>query len=89
VIDYVWDEKKRLSNLAVHGVDFADAVRFEWDTARVERDERYDYGETRFIALGRIGPRLHVLVFTPRAGQVRIISLRKANDREARRYEKA
>jgi uncharacterized protein len=50
-------------------------------------DTRPDYGEPRFIALGLIGNRPHVMVFTPRGDMVRIISLRKANAREITRYE--
>jgi hypothetical protein len=84
---YIWDEGKRAANLAVHGIDFAQALQFEWDTALIAPDTRHDYGESRFIAVGRIGPRLHVIVFTPRAGKVRLISLRKANKREIQRYE--
>jgi uncharacterized DUF497 family protein len=83
-----WDEAKRAANLARHGVDFAAVVRFDWDNAQLTADIRRDYGELRYIAVGRIGPRLHVLVFAPRAELIRIISLRKANAREVRRYEK-
>jgi len=85
---YVWDEAKRAANLAVHGVDFAAAMRFDWETAEATPDTRRDYGEARFIAVGRIGIRLHVLIYMPRGGLVRTISLRKANDRETMRYEK-
>jgi uncharacterized protein len=46
-----------------------------------------DYGERRFQALGLIAGRLHALVFTPRAGLVHVISLRKANRREIKLYE--
>ncbi len=83
-----WDEAKRAANLVRHGVDFAAVVRFDWDNAQLTADTRRDYGELRYIAVGRIGPRLHVLVFAPRAELIRIISLRKANAREVRRYEK-
>jgi hypothetical protein len=50
-------------------------------------DTRRDYGETRYIALGHIGDRVHSLVFTPRGDALHVISLRKANRREVRRYE--
>jgi uncharacterized protein len=83
-----WDEAKRAANLARHGVDFAAVVRFDWDKAQLAPDTRRDYGELRLIAVGRIGPRVHVLVFTPRAELIRIISLRKANAREVKWYEK-
>ena len=84
---YVWDDAKRAANLAVHRVDFTAAMHFDWETAQATPDTRRDYGEPRFIAVGRIGIRLHVLVYTPRGGLLRIISLRKANQREISRYE--
>ena len=83
-----WDEQKRMTNLAIHGVDFAQAGLFDWTTAVREPDLRRDYGEERIEATGMIGLRLHVMVFTPRAGQIRIISLRKANSREQARWER-
>ncbi len=46
-----------------------------------------DYPETRIIALGFLGERLHVICFTPIDGGARIISFRKANRREVRYYE--
>jgi hypothetical protein len=75
-----WNEKLR-------GISFAVAGRFEWRTAMVIADTRRDYGEPRFRALGVIDGRLHSLVFTPRAEGVRVISLRRVNRREVRRYE--
>ena len=83
---YEWDETKREANLAKHDVDFASALEFDWQTARVYEDARLGYGERRFRALGLIEGRIHALVFTRRESHVRIISLRKANQREARRY---
>ncbi len=87
-VQYIWNEAKRSINQATHGIDFTAAYRFEWDTARIDPDTRHKYGEQRFVALGRIGLRIHVLVFTPRGEAVRVISLRKANQREIGRYEK-
>lgn len=65
------------------------AAGFDWTGALTLEDTRRDYGEQRFQALGFIKDRLHMLVYTPRAGRIHIISLRKANDRERRRYAKA
>lgn len=79
-----WDDAKRRSNLAKHGVDFAAADEFEWDTALTVTDPRHD--EARFVSIGFIGERLHVLVWTMRESRRRIISLRKTNPRETRRY---
>ena len=77
-----WDEAKRQANLAKHGVDFAMADGFDWSSATNEPDLRRDYGEERFKAVGFIGERLHVAIYTPRGGVRRLISLRKANGRE-------
>lgn len=82
-----FDPAKSERNLAERGISFDQAAEFEWDTALVVEDLRQDYGERRFRALGLIAGRLHALVFTPRAGSVHVISLRKANRRETRRYE--
>jgi uncharacterized DUF497 family protein len=85
---YRWDDDKHAPNLTTHGIDFAAAMSFEWEQALIWRDLRRDYGERRFLALARIEGRVHLMVFTPRGGYLRIISLRKANRREARRHEK-
>lgn len=87
-VRYSWDEAKNRANAEKHDVGFQVAHGFVWRTALVTEDDRYDYGEDRYIALGRIGGRLHVLVFALRDGAVRIISLRKANQREIAFYEK-
>ncbi len=63
------------------------ALRLDWATALVAEDLRKDYGERRFQAVGFIGERLHVVLFTPRPPALHVISLRKANKREEARYE--
>ena len=83
---YELDETKRKKNLANHGVDFSAIESFDWEQAIVERDERRDYAEARYAALGPIDGRLHVVVFTIRGGNYRIISLRKANKREVAKW---
>ena len=83
---FTWDERKHAVNLAKHGVDFAVVERFAFDTALVIIDDRKDYGEVRYRALGMIDGHLHALVFTTRGGRTRVISLRRANDRERRNY---
>lgn len=83
---YEWDEDKRLSNIAKHNIDFVDVVWFDWETAKISEDKRKSYGETRFICYGLIHGRLMVLCFTMRADNMRIISLRKANQREVEYY---
>lgn len=87
---YEWDEAKRRSNLAKHGVDFDRVREFEWRTAIAFVDDREDYGELREIAIGFIGVRLHVLALTRRGEDtIRVIMLRKATAGEVRKYEKA
>ena len=85
--DVCFDPAKNERNIASRGISFEVAERFEWDTALIAEDLRKEYGEPRFQALGLILGRLHAMVFTPRAGKVHVISLRKANRREMRRYE--
>ena len=84
---YEWDENKRAANLAKHGVDFADAGRFDWSLAIEATDDRSNYGKERWVALGLIGSRLHVLTYTVRGENMRLISLRKANRHEREYYE--
>jgi len=81
-----WDEAKRAASLAKHGIDFSLAEQFDFEGARIGPDARRDYGEPRFIALGLIGTRCFVLIFTMRGETVRVISLRKANAREIKSY---
>lgn len=80
--DYEWDAAKAAQNMAKHGVPFDAVTGFDWRTAIEAEDTRYDYGETRFQALGKIAGRYHVLVYAWRGGRIRVISLRKANRRE-------
>jgi len=84
---YEWDDQKNQANLAKHGSAFEDVFAFRWDTALVVQDERMAYGETRWIAIGLLDNRLHILIYTIRQEGVRVISLRKANDRERRFHE--
>ncbi len=88
-INYEWDEAKRQDTLTTRGVDFAAMARFDWTTALVLEDTRADYGEPRFRALGLIDDRLFAVVVTPRGDALRVISLRKANARERRRWQNA
>jgi uncharacterized DUF497 family protein len=81
-----YDPAKSQRNEAVRGLPFAMAQDFDWSDALIVEDNREDYSERRYQALGLIGQHLHMLVFTPRAGAVHVISLRRANQRERTRY---
>ncbi len=85
-MDYEFDPAKDDGNLDKHGLSLADAEGFEWETAVVREDARQRYAEQRFEATGLIGDRLHVMVYCLRGNAVRVISLRKANSREVKRY---
>ena len=82
-----FDPSKRERTLAERGLDFAQAATvFDGDHLTFE-DDRQDYGERRLITIGRLDERMVVLVWTPRGEARHVISMRKANDREQRRYE--
>jgi uncharacterized DUF497 family protein len=84
-----YDPNKNASNLSQGRTSFERVKDFDFSSATVVEDTRFDYPERRFQALGYIDGRLHMLVFTPIEGGIHVISLRKANPREIRRYEQA
>lgn len=81
-----FDTNKDKVNIEKHGVSLAAASRFEWEDALIWTDERKSYGEERMCGIGYIGNRLHYIVYVDRDEERRIISLRKANMREVKRY---
>jgi uncharacterized protein len=83
-----FDPAKDQSNRRKHGISLQAAEMFGWDTALEREDDRFDYGETRFVAIGLIDARLYVMVFTDGSDEdvVRVISLRPAEKHEARFY---
>ena len=85
--DFEWDVEKRRRALQERGMDFADVLRIDPASVRTEADDRWDYGEVRYISTGMLDGRLVVVCWTHRQERIRIISLRKANGREQRRYE--
>ena len=89
-MNVTFDPAKDAANIEKHGVSLVEASCFEWDAAVVWPDQRRDYGESRMAALGYIGLRIMALVFVDRPAdkptERRIISLRKANSREVKRY---
>jgi uncharacterized DUF497 family protein len=87
VISY--DPVKNAENIAKGRPSFAEVVGFDFDTAQVCIDDRRSYSETRYIAYGCVGHRIHALVFTETFFGIRVISFRKANHREVKKYENA
>ena len=83
---FTWSERKRAINLKEHGLDFIDAPRvFEGLTFTYE-DDRFAYGEQRFITLGLLAGVPVSVAHTESDDEIRIISFRKATSREARRF---
>jgi uncharacterized protein len=84
------DAAKCELNVRERGLDFADAVSTFEDAARkIWKDDRRDYGERRYSMLAKNAGRIFSVTFTMRNGVVRIISFRKANQREVVRYEQS
>jgi hypothetical protein len=81
-----FDPVKDSTNQAKHGASLSVAIELDWEAALVWVDERFEYGETRMIALA---PRVNILycvAFVDRGEVRRIISLRRANRREVKHY---
>lgn len=83
---FAWDEAKRASNLRIHGLDFRDSSEvFAGPTLTVE-DDRFAYGERRFVTVGFIQGRVVTVVHTESGSVIRVISLRKATRHEQARF---
>ena len=83
-----YDPAKNQRNIRGRGLSFESAAEFDFEDALYAVDKRRDYGETRYIAVGMLGVRLHVLCFAETPEGIRVISFRKANAREVNRYAK-
>jgi uncharacterized DUF497 family protein len=80
---YDWDEAKRIANIAKHGLDFNIAPLVFRDVNHIEQpDKRFDYGEKRYQAIGKIKDRRACVIFTKRLFKRRIISARFVHERE-------
>jgi uncharacterized DUF497 family protein len=88
--EFEWDDAKAASNLEKHGVNFEDARSIFRDPFAVELlDDREDYGEERFILIGKSSTNILVVVHTERHERNRIISARKAEPNERVFYHEA
>lgn len=87
-MEFDWNPAKCARNIAERGIDFADVlVAFIDPTRKVAEDGRKNYGEIRYNMLAKVDGRIFHITFTERGRIVWIISARKANNREQRRYE--
>lgn len=86
-MEITYDPNKRSSNLTKHGLDFEDVLYADWEVAMINIDDRHEYGETRFIAHLPFNGNICVVCFTiVEENCYRIISFRKANAREIKKY---
>jgi uncharacterized DUF497 family protein len=87
-MQFEWDEQKNRANIHKHGLDFADAWEIFTMPMLAALDDREDYGEDRWIAIGMLKSRIVVVVYIELdQDTIRIISLRKALSNERKQYE--
>jgi uncharacterized DUF497 family protein len=85
-VDITYDPAKNAANIERRNLPFDRVAELDWHSAVILEDVREDYGERRYRVFGYIKERLYSIVFTPRGGAVHVISFRKANRREVKRY---
>lgn len=85
-MEYEWDEQKNLLNIEKHGLSFESAPDVFADVHLTRLDTRQDYGEDRYLTMGILVKRVVIVAHTIRSGATRIISMRKANEREQKIY---
>lgn len=81
-----FDSAKNRKNIAERHLSFERAADFDFVSARIWQDTRKFYPEERFLALGYLDDRLHVLCFTLSEKCIRVISFRKGNQREGAKH---
>ena len=85
-MNFEWDGTKRELNINRHGIDFINSPDiFDGYTLTIE-DDRYDYGESRFVTFGILEGRVVAVVHTENEDSIRIISIRKATKYEEGKY---
>lgn len=87
-MEITYDAEKRTKALEERGLDFEDAVHVFMGPEYTVTDDRADYGEERFQTYGLFDSRLVMVVWTQRGEARHIISMRKCNERERKRYER-
>jgi len=85
-----YDPEKNKQNIKDRGISFDEFKNLDFESAIIEVDNRKDYGEDRHIIQAKLNNRLYIAVITIRGDDItRVISLRKANKKEVKRYEEA
>ncbi|MCY4389210.1 MAG: BrnT family toxin [Desulfurellaceae bacterium] len=86
-MQFEWDEVKNQANIRKHGISFETAKRIFEGPVVTRIDQRKDYGEDRYISIGRVEPAaLIVVAHTSRNGRIRLISARPASRKERQAY---
>jgi uncharacterized DUF497 family protein len=85
-VEISFDPAKRAATLRERGLDFADAAKLFEDPSFTAVDDRLAYPEPRFLTYGMIGGRLAMAAWTPTGDGIRVISMRKCNEREQARF---
>ncbi|MBU1170886.1 MAG: BrnT family toxin [Proteobacteria bacterium] len=85
-MNFKWDDTKRKSNIKKRGIDFINAPMIFDSYTLTINDDRYDYGEERFITFGILEGRVVVVTHTENDDSIRIISIRKATKYEEKTY---
>ena len=85
-MEFEWDEKKSRANKSKHGIDFNTALELWNDQDRIEIQTNFS-AENRNALIGKIGDKLGTAIFTRRVDAIRIISVRRARQRETKLYE--
>lgn len=85
-MEFEWDESKRISNLRKHGIDFSDVPAVFGGSIVTVEDDRFDYGEERFVTFGLLQGQVIAVVHTESEDSIRIISARKATKYEQKNY---
>jgi hypothetical protein len=85
-VNFEWDDTKRKLNIKKHGIDFINASMIFDSYTLTIKDDRYDYGEERFVTFGILEGRVVVVVHTENEDSIRIISIRKATKYEEKKY---
>jgi uncharacterized DUF497 family protein len=85
-MEFTWSEVKRATNIKAHGIDFVDAASVFSGLTFTFEDDRFSYGEQRFVTLGLLAGITVSVVHTEDDYEIRIISFRKATKRESQIY---
>ncbi len=85
---FEWDSEKNEVNIQKHGLNFEDAKIVFGGPCLTFEDNRFDYGEARYLTFGLLENRIVIIAHTNRGENTRIISMRKANSREQKIYHK-